>query len=654
VLLPYPFAGPFTYAAGADYAPGTLVRVPLGSRMVTGVVWDAPPDESVARVKPVAETLAFPPFPLALREFVDWVAAYTLNFPGDVLALALKESLLKMPASGRVKKFVALPTPDPDFMVPAFSAAQAAAVAALREAVSAAQFSVSLLDGVTGSGKTEVYLEAVAQAVRGGGQALVLLPEIALSVQLLARFAGRFGVQPAVWHSELTPAVRRETYRAVAEGRASVVVGARSALFLPFPDLRLIVVDEEHESAFKQEDGVRYHARDMAVVRARLSKAACILASATPSLETVENVAAGRYRHLQLPARFGGAVLPVIRAVDMRDHPPPERGRFLSSVIRGAVQARLERGEQSMLFLNRRGYAPLTLCRHCGYRCACPNCSAWLVEHRQAGRLLCHHCGHTVAAPRVCPACEAADSFVAVGPGVERIAEEVAEIFPAARVLVMTSDAIVGPQAAAAAAQRILAREVDIVIGTQMVAKGWHFPDLTLVGVVDADLGLAGGDLRAGERTIQMLYQVAGRAGREAVRGEVLLQTFEPANPVMAALCSGDLAGFLAQEAAVRRPGHWPPYGRLVALIVSGAEAVQVEDAARALRRAAPNGVAGVEVLGPAPAPFALLRGRVRHRLLLKTARQVAVQPLVRDWLSRIALPRSVRVEVDVDPISFM
>jgi primosomal protein N' (replication factor Y) len=337
----------------------------------------------------------------------------------------------------------------------------------------------------------------------------------------------------------------------------------------------------------------------------------------------------------------------------MRDHPPPERGRFLSSVIRNAMQARIERGEQSMLFLNRRGYAPLTLCRHCGYRCACPNCSAWLVEHRQAGRLLCHHCGHTVAAPRVCPACEAADSFVAVGPGVERIAEEVAEIFPAARVLVMTSDAIVGPQAAAAAAQRILAREVDIVIGTQMVAKGWHFPHLTLVGVVDADLGLAGGDLRAGERTVQMLHQVAGRAGRAAAPGRVMLQTFAPEHPVIRALLSGDLSAFMAQEARERRPGFWPPFGRLAALIVSAADERAAESLARALARSAPRGD-GIEVLGPAPAPFALLRGRHRRRLLLKTRRDVGIQALLRDWLARTEIPRQARVEVDVDPVSFL
>jgi primosomal protein N' (replication factor Y) len=518
--------------------------------------------------------------------------------------------------------------------------------------VAAGRFGVTLLDGVTGSGKTEVYLEAVAQALACGGQALVLLPEIALSVQFLARFEARFGVAPAVWHSELTPAVRRETFRAVAEGRAGVVVGARSALFLPFADLRLIVVDEEHESAFKQEDGVIYHARDMAVVRAKLSEAACVLASATPSLETVENVISGRYAELKLPARHGGAVLPRVEALDMREA-APERGRFLSPMLVDAVRETIAKGEQAMLFLNRRGYAPLTLCRHCGHRFACPHCTAWLVEHRHFSRLVCHHCGFGRAIPAGCPACEAIGNFAAVGPGVERIAEEATEVFGGARCLVMASDVITGPREAAEAARRISEREVDIVIGTQMVAKGWHFPGLTLVGVVDADLGLGGGDLRAGERTVQMLHQVAGRAGRAAAPGRVILQTFAPEHPVIAALLSGDLGAFMAREAAERRPGHWPPFGRLAALIVSAAEERAADSVARALAMSAPRG-AGLEVLGPAPAPFALLRGRHRRRLLLKAARGVDVQGVVRAWLSRTEVPRAVRVEVDVDPVSFM
>ncbi len=649
VLVPRPFAAALTYLAPAALAAGTYVRVPLGSRAVTGVVWADAPDAAV-KARPVQAVLAAPPMPAGLMAFIDWVAAYTLSPRGEVLALALKEALLREPPA-RARPPV-WGGEDAGFAPPALSPAQAQAAQALRQAVADCKFSVTLLEGVTGSGKTEVYLEAVAEALRAGRQALVLLPEIALSVQVLGRFEARFGAAPSVWHSELTPARRLHNFRAVARGQARVVVGARSALFLPFADLGLIVVDEEHEAAFKQQDGVMYHARDMAVVRARIAGAPCVLASATPSLETVENAAAGRYAHVRLPARHGGAVLPAVRLIDMRGE-ALARGRFLSPTLAAAVSATLGRGKQAMLFLNRRGYAPLTLCRHCGHRLACPHCTAWLVEHRRAGRLVCHHCEYSAALPAACPACAAEQSFVPIGPGVERIEEEVAALFPAARRLVMASDVIAGPAAAAAAAAAIERGEVDIIIGTQMVAKGWHFPRLTLVGVVDADLGLAGGDLRAGERTVQMLHQVAGRAGRAAAAGEVFLQTYDPEHAVMAALAAGDLAGFLAQEASMRRPGHWPPFGRLVALIISGPEERLVETIARRIAAAAPR-ARGIEVMGPAPAPFAILRGRHRRRLLLKATRGVAVQAYVQSWLAGAEIPRSVRVDVDVDPISFM
>lgn len=649
VLLPFPFAAAFTYLADATLAPGTLVRVPLGSRMVIGAVWDDAPDQTV-RAKPITAILDAPPLPAALRRFIDWVAHYTISKRGDVLALALKASLLAEPKKrGKIFTF---PAADFNRPGPVLSPAQSHAASALRAAVNAGNFSVTLLDGVTGSGKTEVYLEAVAACLAQGRQALVLLPEIALSVQFLQRFEARFAASPAVWHSELTPAVRRETFKAVAQGRAAMVVGARSALFLPFPDLGLIIVDEEHESAFKQEDGVMYHARDMAVVRAKFESALCVLCSATPSLESVENAASGRYAKLDLPARHGGATLPKVTALDLREH-PPERGKFLSPVLTAAIAETIARGEQAMLFLNRRGYAPLTLCRHCGHRMACPNCTAWLVEHRAAPRLICHHCDYGTRKPPACPACAAKDSLAPIGPGVERIAEEVAEIFPTARVLVMASDIISGPKQAAEAAGQISERKIDIIIGTQMVAKGWHFPALTLVGVVDADLGLAGGDLRAGERTVQMLHQVAGRAGRAEAPGRVWLQTFSPDHPVIAAILSGNLDNFMAQEATQRRPGHWPPFGRLVALIISGTDERAANQTARNLADRAPTGP-GIEILGPAPAPYTLLRGRHRRRLLLKAARHIDVQNLITNWLAATEIPRSVRVDIDVDPVSFM
>lgn len=554
----------------------------------------------------------------------------------------------------------AVPTaPDPEIPVPdwrrsgvALNPDQEAAVAKLQQAVRDGGYNATVLDGVTGSGKTEVYFEAIAATLAQGRQVLVLVPEIALSAQWLGRFATRFGVPPAEWHSDLSPSRRRQSWRAVAFGAAHVVVGARSALFLPFPDLGLIIVDEEHESAFKQEDGVLYNARDMAVVRAHLGGIPVVLVSATPSLETVVNADSSRYRRIVLPSRHGGARLPELQAVDMRAEPPP-RGQFLSPVVERALAETLAAGQQSLLFLNRRGYAPLTLCRACGHRVECASCSAWLVEHRLIGRLKCHHCGVSIPTFRTCPHCNAEDSFVACGPGVERIAEEVTAALPQARLALMTSDAIHGPADAQDLVRRIAAAEIDIIIGTQLVAKGHHFPLLTLVGIVDADLGLAGGDLRAGERTFQLLHQVAGRAGRAEHPGRVLVQTWQPEHPVLAALIAGDRDRFLAEEAAARAERGWPPFGRLAGIIVSGRDRGAVEQVARALAETAPRG-AGIEVLGPAEAPLALLRGHHRRRLLVKADKSVALQTAISDWLARAPSPGTVRVTIDIDPYSFV
>ena len=714
VLLPYPFPAPFDYAVpeGMDPRPGDVVLVPLNRREEVGVVWDGAPDASVPdhKLKPLISLVDTPPMAEPLRRLVDWMASYTLTPPGEVMAMALRvvrqlpgpstgwQRAVPMPETrmteARQKVLAALADREPlatsdlaraagvgagvirgmadhGLLIPAvlpaiapfgrprvsdaevrLSPEQETVALALRAKVGARAFSVTLLDGVTGSGKTEVYLEAIAECLRQNRQALVLLPEIALSSQWLSRFERRFGVAPAVWHSGLSSRVRRITWRAVSEGRALVVVGARSALFLPFPDLGLVVVDEEHETSFKQEEGVVYNARDMAVVRARFCAAPAVLVSATPSLETVANVEAGRYGKLHLPTRHAGAALPSIEAIDLRET-PPERGRFIAPPLVAAIRGTLERGEQAMLFLNRRGYAPLTLCRACGHRMQCPNCTAWLVEHRARRELQCHHCGHTVPIPVECPMCKAQHSLTPVGPGVERITEEAAALFPDARILVMASDTMPGPDAAAEAARAIESREVDLIVGTQIVAKGWHFPHLTLVGVVDADLGLAGGDLRASERTVQLLHQVAGRAGRAEAPGRVVLQTFSPEHPVMQALLRGDLAAFMASEAAQRRPGNWPPYGRLAALIVSAGTAASADALARDLGGAAPYGD-GIQVLGPAPAPLSILRGRHRRRLLLKTRRDVAVQPLLLTWLAKVKVPRDGRVDVDVDPVSFL
>ncbi|HVG81679.1 MAG TPA: primosomal protein N' [Methylomirabilota bacterium] len=722
VLLPLPLAGAYDYAVpdGMKIAPGDFALVPLGSRMVVGVVWDKPlgdaGGESVPqeRLREIEERLPAPPMPEALRRFIEWVAAYTVAPWGAVLRMALSApaallppkpvlaaraadapleafGLKQTPARARVVRLLAdgvprvlseiareagvgaavlrqmlqsgaleqvempppppFDAPDPARPGPALSDAQREAAGALRERVGRG-YSVTLLDGVTGSGKTEVYFEAIAAALDAGKQVLVLLPEIALSAQWLQRFERRFGAKPATWHSDLTGAQRRTTWRAVAEGTARLVVGARSALFLPLPELGLIIVDEEHEGAYKQEDGVHYHARDMAVVRAHLAGVPAMLVSATPSLETLVNVEAGRYGQVHLPDRHGGASMPQVQAIDLRREKPPPRS-WLAPRLKDALVETFAAREQALLYLNRRGYAPLTLCKTCGHRLSCPNCTAWLVEHRLAGRLQCHHCGYSVALPRQCPACGTEASLVAYGPGVERVAEEVAALFPEARIEVLASDTMAGPATLAALIERMEKREIDILIGTQIVAKGHHFPDLTLVGVIDADLGLAGGDLRAAERTFQLLSQVAGRAGRAERPGRVFLQTYDPAHPVIAALVAGDRDRFIAEELEERKRAWMPPFARLAAIVVQARDAETADGLARALGRSRPKGD-GIEVLGPAPAPFAVLRGWHRRRLLMRTRRDIAPQPLIRRWLEGVKVPSSARLAVDIDPYSFL
>ena len=541
--------------------------------------------------------------------------------------------------------------PDPCKVGVALSEAQSAVAKELIAAVTKG-YSVTLLDGVTGSGKTEVYFEAIAAALYANQQVIVLLPEIALTADWLGRFEQRFGTLPVVWHSDLPMSERRRNWRAILRGEAKLVVGARSALMLPFRNLGLIVIDEEHDSSFKQDEGVVYNARDMAVVRAHIEDVPVVLASATPSLETVDNVWRGKYRYLSLRERFAGASLPVINAIDMRQE-NLDRQNWLSPTLERAVCETLMAGEQAMLFLNRRGYAPLTLCRACGYRLECPQCTSWLVEHRLYDRLQCHHCGYTAPLPKSCPSCKAEERFAACGPGVERLAEEVGDKFPDARCEIMSSDTVRKAAEAQELVKRMREREIDLLIGTQIMAKGFHFPLLTLVGVIDADLGLAGGDLRAAERTYQLLHQVSGRAGRARRSGTVLIQTFQPEHPVMRALVGGDRDAFIKSEAAARRQHNMPPYGRLAAVIVSGKNENDVERTAISLGRSAPR-IDGISVLGPAPAPITVVRGRHRRRLLMRARKDVNVQKLLRRWVFACRPAAGVRIAIDIDPYNFM
>ena len=713
---------------GIAVAAGDFVLVPLGSREVTGVVWETRKAPG-GNLKSIKAKRDLPPLAGPLRQFVDWVARWTMAPRGMVLrmgvrapdaagpepirigvrltgaqpermtparkrVLAAAEGGLAFPKSvlaeaaavsagvidglvdeGALEAIslaaepVALP-PQADFAALPLEPDQQAGADALRLSVAAQKFSVTLLEGVTGSGKTEVYFEAVAEALRVGKQAMILMPEIALTAQFLDRFAQRFGVRPAEWHSGVAPRKRSRIWTGVASGEVQVVAGARSALFLPFAHLGLIVVDEEHEGAYKQEDGVSYHARDMAVVRGRIEACPVVLASATPSLESRVNAQQGRYAHLRLEARFGGRTLPPIKAIDLRKEAAP-RGKWISPRLCEAVRETIERQEQALLFLNRRGYAPLTLCQSCGHRFQCPNCTAWLVEHRFRKALVCHHCGHIERRPDACPECQTVDSLTACGPGVERLGEEVATLFPDARTLVLSSDFPGGTERLRRELEEIAQGNFDIVIGTQLVAKGHNFPRLTLVGVVDGDVGLSSGDPRAAERTFQLLQQVTGRAGRGDQPGRGLVQTWQPDHPVMRALLSGDTERFYAEEIASRERAGLPPFGRLAALIISGNDRASAETHARALARAAhglppsdrwrvtgPGALPAADdimVLGPAEAPIAVVRGRHRFRILLKAPRSTDLQGFLRAMIDAAPPERGgVRVAIDVDPHSFL
>jgi primosomal protein N' (replication factor Y) len=712
VLIPLPVPEAFDYALpdGMEAAPGDHVVVPLGPRTLRGVVASVREQAgSNRRLRTVLERVAAPPLPPATLAFTQWAARWTCSPPGEAAQIALRglrappprlekrveatgalparltparrRVLAAAPASsaaalaeaagvsaGVVKGLIdegalrvvesapeaAFPAPGPDFAPATLNPSQRAAADSIGAMVRAAEFQAALLDGVTGSGKTEVYLEAVAETLRAdpSAQVLVLLPEIALTQAVIARFKARFGAPPAEWHSGVSPPRRRRVWEASAAGRCSIVVGARSALFLPFVNLRLLVVDEEHDGSYKQEDGFIYQARDLAVVRAKLEKAAVVLASATPSLETIANARSGRYPWLRLAARHGTARLPDVRLIDLRET-PPERERWLSPPLVRAIGETFAAGEQSLLFLNRRGYAPLVLCKACGRKLTAPDTDSWLVEHRYSGRLVCHLTGFSMAKPAFCPHCSAPDGLTAIGPGVERVEEEVRGLFPEARVAVFSSDTVPDGASARALVERMAAGEIDVLVATQAAAKGHNFPRLTLVGVVDADLGLRGGDLRAAERTYQLLAQATGRAGRADRPGRALVQTYMPEHPVLQALKAQDRDAFLDAEAEERRIAGMPPFGRLVAIVLSAADPGPLETFARSLAAAAPN-TEGVDVYGPADAPLALLRGRRRKRLLVRADRAVDVQAFVQSWLSRVKVPSAVRVTVDVDPYSFL
>lgn len=645
VLLPVPLNTVFDYAHDQALLPGTLVKVPFGSRKLYGIIWQDSSSPSPKSLKPLLNVFPTIRLPEVSLKFIKWVSEYTMTPQGQILKMVLP---VPQAFEKEAKDLGASPTAP---QKPKLSEDQSQAAHRLKESLNAQTFQTFLLEGVTGSGKTEVYFEAIEVILQKEGQALVMLPEIALSAQWLHRFKTRFGFFPAVWHSDIPSRERSATLQHLLKGNIRVIVGTRSSLFLPFPDLKLLIVDEEHDGSYKQEEGVIYNGRDMAVVRARFSQATCILASATPSLETEINTLSGKYHHIHLSTRYGGASMPDIKLVDMRKVKLAPQ-TWISPPLQKALTKTLERGEQSMLFLNRRGYAPLILCRSCGDRVMCPHCSLSLVQHKSQDKLLCHHCGYTRSQPSTCSTCQEEGTYSAIGPGVERIYEEVKLFLPDARCALLTSDHLTTSKKIRECVEKIQNHEIDILIGTQIMAKGHHFPLLTLVGIIDGDSALAGSDLRASEKSFQLLHQVAGRSGREHRRGQVLLQTYLPEHPLMNALAHQDKTQFFAIESEQRLLHGFPPYGRLAALILSGKKNEDVQKTARLLAKNFPL-TDKADLLGPTPAPLSYLRGRYRWRLLVKTTKDFLPQPLLKHWLSKTPIPPPIKLQVDIDPYSF-
>ncbi len=715
VLPSAPIDGLLDYrVSGSEVDTGSFVLVPLGPRKVVGVVWDKGDGNfDPSRIRPIIKVLDVPGLDDNFRLFLEKVAEYNLVSLSSTLArltrlpeptegpkvekccrwdgnlpskmTPTREKVFKFLKPGReypIKDVITEAGVGMDVLkrlesggfiqfseklikdeVPVFNLEgntvelndeQRSATEKIFCILDREEFSPILLKGVPGAGKTEVFLEVIARTLKEGKQVLVLLPEIALTSQIIKRFNDRFGVAPFEWHSSVSKVQKRKIWRMAGEGTAQLVVGARSALFLPFSNLGLIVVDEEHDSSYKQDSGIIYNARDMAVLRASLYKANIILVSATPSLESLVNVTRGKYERVDLLSRFGDATLPEIDIIDMKGETDTS-GKWISGALIKEISDRLQKGEQSLLFLNRRGYAPITVCTNCGNQVGCTDCDARLVEHRYFNEMICHQCGARSVVPKKCPDCHAEGMMVPLGPGIERLAEEVKSIFKEARIEVLSSDLVESPMQLKDTLEKISKGEMDIIIGTQIIAKGHNFPYLTLVAVIDADVGLQGGDFRAAERTFQIIRQVTGRSGRADIPGIALLQTWNPDHPVIQAITSNNDGAFWEAESREREVTGSPPFSQYIGVIVSGKDVDEVEGFSMALAQdSKPLMDENYELYGPAPAPIARIQGRVRYRLLIKAERSLRVQRAIRMWLNQFKIPGSIRLTIDVDPQRFL
>ncbi len=634
----------FDYYTKQECSVGSLVKIPFRNKEILGVIVGEEksefPKEKLKNTIDVVKDFVFSQDQINFMKFVSY---YTMASIGNVLKLAIPVEFSIEDSEGTKPEKITTQLTElnesqkdaSEFMISKMNN----------------RHEVFVLDGITGSGKTETYSALIKKILEEeSGQVLIMMPEITLTNQFITRFEKIVGIKPDVWHSEVTPKVKKDLLSKIMTGKSRFVIGARSGLFLPFKELKLIVVDEEHDTSYKQEDGIVYNARDMAVACGHFNKIPVVLSSATPSIETIHNIAKGKYHRVKLESRYGGATLPEINIVDMSKS-GLDKGKWISKQLKKKVEEYLIKDKQVMLFLNRRGYAPITLCKSCGHKETCKNCSTFLVAHKSNNSLLCHYCGYKKYIQSDCSECDEKDSLINCGPGVERIAEEVESLWPDEKYIVVTKDSLEKDKDGETISS-ILNKDVRIIIGTQILSKGHHFPALDLVGVIDADIGLFGADLRASERTYQLLTQVSGRAGRET-KGEVIVQTYYPSNPIVKALQEGKRDDFYDLEIQSRKDINMPPFNRLVGVVLSDRNESRLEEVAHNLAKQVEYNET-ISVLGPVLAPIYYVRGRYRYRFLVKSPYGSKVQDYVNKWISKVKLPSTTRMKIDVDPYNFM
>ena len=652
VLVAYQLDQEFTYSFTEDQIIniGSIVLVPFRNKNYLGVVRDTS-DKTNFDLKKIKLIVDVSSYSLSKKmiKFLEWIASYNLIPKGMVLKMILPKSEAYFDKENEYENNENILTPN-DLKL---NDTQTKAREKIEDIISHNEYSTILLDGMPGSGKTEVYFDLIEKNILDKKQSLILFPEVSLTNDFIKRIEKRFGYLPDIWHSKITPSKKKKIIHKIISGRSQILIGTRSALFLPYKNLGILVVDEEHDPSYKQEEKGIYSARDMAVVRASIEKFTLILVSATPSLETIYNIDQKKYFHVKLKNKFSITPEPKITVIDMKKS-KLKKNNWVSDELKKTIQKKLSMDQQSLLFINKRGYAPMIICKSCGHKFTCKNCSSYLVEHLKDKKLLCHHCGYKLGSFQIkCQSCNNEDeSFVDFGAGIEKIYNEIARDFPTAKICLFSSDHIKSSEDLNEKVEKIYNNKFDIIIGTQLITKGYHFPFLTCVGVVDADMTLRGGDLRASEKTYQMLYQVAGRAGRGDIPGEVYLQSYFPENETIKDLTNMDREKFYKKELNIRMRANLPPISKMAAIIVSGRNISDVQQACLKLSKSTPK-IDNVDFYGPAPAPLSRLKGKHRLRFLIHEKKGRKIQKIILHWLSKVPQTPGVTITTDIDPQNF-